>query len=95
MPNFVKNRRMILMRREGSIRSSKSLKSWRGKRKKWRKRRRMPEDGEKRSSGNIVRGDNRVCESEKGTQGWKEEGRITEEKKKKKEERKSLGPTRD
>lgn len=83
------------MRRGGSIRSSKSLKSWRSKRKKWRKRRRMPEDGEKRSSGNIVRGDNRVCESEKGTQGWKEEGRITEEKKKKEEERKSLGPTRD
>lgn len=39
----------------------------------------MPvEDSEKRSNGNIVRGDNRVCESEKGTEGCKEEGRITE-----------------
>lgn len=32
----------------------------------------MPvEDSEKRSNGNIVRGDNRVCESEKGTEGCK------------------------
>lgn len=97
MPNFIKNRKMILVRK-GCIRSSKCRLNC-GRRSKRRKRRRMPEDSEKRSSGNIVREEIIACANRKKEhkvvkleRGRKNNRRETRRRRKR---RRKESPTRD